>query len=140
MAQQQAARLTLQQRRAASAHEHVKQAAGKTKTAKEYGSLVRGLPAMIQIDGLAQTLAFLKAKGGKDDTKPHNQAYAHLSEWLGKPEQFGFGSQKLDLMDWLLKQDSALYRMVTTEALAYLGWMKRFVEAFDLGDASGDRA
>jgi CRISPR-associated protein Cmr5 len=136
MTQQTTRRLSLQQRRAASAYAQVNTIA-KDRNGKEYGSLVRGLPAMIQTDGLAQTLAFLLAKAGNDVTKPHHRAYDHLKAWLSQPDQFNFGNR--DLLQWLLTQDSATYRMVATETLAYLGWMKRFVEALDLGDVSDPR-
>ncbi len=59
---------------------------------------------MIQTDGLAQALAFLKAKGKGDSSKPHSKAFGHLQSWLNKPEQFAF---KDDLFKWLIEQDSA---------------------------------
>lgn len=117
---------TLQQRRAAKAWEQIQQT-DKRDYKNKYGSLVRGLPAMIQTDGLGQTLAFLQAKAKGDSLTEHGAAYAHLAAWLGAPEQFGFG--QTDLLDWLLKQNSDTYRQAAAEAQAYLGWLKRFVEA-----------
>lgn len=124
MSQQQ----TLQQKRAAKAYEQVSRI-----SSKEYGSLVRGLPAMIQGDGLGQTLAFLQAK-----RKPHHlDAYHHLQEWIAMQPQFSdVGS---DLLVWLLKQNSDTYRQVTTEAQGYLTWLRRFVEARGLGDEVNER-
>ncbi len=52
---------------------------------KEYRALARGLNAMIQINGLGQTLGFLKAKG-KDQTKPHYHLLQHLSSWMGSKD------------------------------------------------------
>ncbi len=126
---------TLQQRRAAKAWEQIQQT-DKRDYKNKYGSLVRGLPAMIQTDGLGQTLAFLLAKAKDSDKNgkakgsavtEHRAAYDHLAAWLGAPEQFGFG--QVDLLDWLLKQNSDTYRQAAAEAQAYLGWLKRFVEA-----------
>jgi CRISPR-associated protein Cmr5 len=115
MTQQQ----TLQQKRAAQAWKDV-EGVDKESYKKEYGSLVRGLPAMIQTDGLAHTLAFLKAKG-KGDPNQHTKAYQHVSASVleGKP----------DLLEHLLSCDTSEYRRLTVEALAYLHWLKRFVEA-----------
>lgn len=118
---------TLQQERAANAWaavEEVEQRYSKAK--KEYGSLVRGLPALIQTDGLGQTLAFLKAKGKGEDANHHSIAYQHLNGWV--MAQLG---AKGDLLESLLQTDSATYRRATSEALAYLQWIKRFAEAKD---------
>jgi len=121
MATEYTSQQTLQQRRARSAYQQVESLSAKSHRA-EYGSLIRGLPAMIQTDGLGQSLAFLKAKGKQH----HEDAYQHLQNWLSQPEQFGF---KGELLQWLLEQDTSTYRQVTAEALAYLVWLKRFVEA-----------
>ncbi len=110
---------TLQQKRASHAWEEVEQIEG-TSFKKDFGSLVRGLPAMIQTDGLAHTLAFLKAKG-KDH---HNKAHDIVGRWV-----LGQKDQKGDLLLYLLSCDTTEYRRTTTEAMAYLHWLKRFVEA-----------
>jgi len=34
-----------------------------------------------------------------------------------------------DLLQWVLENDSVAYRRATTEALAFLTWLKRFAEA-----------
>ena len=118
---------TLQQERAASAWAQIEQVEGESdKFKKEYGSLIRGLPAMILSDGLAQTLAFLLAKGKADNTKPHFAAYQHLSIWVCQRLNAG-----QDLLQWVLHESSADYRRAASESLSYLHWLKRFVEAKD---------
>ncbi len=52
------------------------------KLQKEYRALVRGLNAMIQINGLGQTLGFLDAKGKQDNQKAHFHLLTHLTEWM----------------------------------------------------------
>lgn len=116
---------TLQQKRAASAWKQVEET-DKRDYKNKYGSLVRSLPAMIQTDGLGQMLAFLLAKAKGSHNSEYYAAYEHLSAWLGAGEQFGFGK---DAFTWLLNQDSDTYRQAAAEAQAYLGWLKRFVEA-----------
>lgn len=120
---------TLQQKRAASAWAQITVVeAENDKFKKEYGSLIRGLPAMILNDGLAQSLAFLLAKGKDDRTKPHTAAYKHLSIWVCQQLKV---EQDLDLLQWVLQKSSADYRRAASESLAYLHWLKRFVEAKD---------
>jgi CRISPR-associated protein Cmr5 len=111
---------TLQQERASHAWEAVEVVDRKKSIQKEYGSVVRGLPAMIQTDGLAHTLAFLKAKGKEH----HLSAYNAVSTWVMQHM-----NQTGDLLEFLLKCSTNEYRQATTEALAYLHWLKRFVEA-----------
>jgi CRISPR-associated protein Cmr5 len=118
-------RQTLEQQRAAKAWEQT-EATDKRDYKQKYGSLVRGLPARIQTDGLGQTLAFLLAKAKDSHQNEHYAAYNHLNVWLSGREQFNFEG---DLFQWLLKQDSDTYRQVAAETQAYLGWLKRFAEA-----------
>lgn len=111
------------------------------KEQKEYRSLARGLNAMIQINGLGQTLGFLKAKGkGKDNQdRPIKTAHAyllgHLTHWMHKY----FDNTIPDITDsiydgllqWLLREttSSTDYRRATTECLAFGTWLRRFSEA-----------
>lgn len=89
-------------------------------TDKEYGSLAREMPTLIQVNGLAQALAFLKAKN-----KTHHQnMFKHLSGWVC--QQLGLQS---DLLESVLGMDSQLYRRATAESLAFLQWLKRFAES-----------
>lgn len=122
---------TLQQQRAAHAWEQVEQIDRKFRDKKEYGSLVRGLPAMIQHDGLAPTLAFLKAKAKNKKDNHHWEAYNQVAEWV--TGQLGLEG---DLLEYLIKHDSTIYRYATAEALAYLSWLKRFAEAKGFGDGT----
>ena len=117
---EQSQQQTLQQRRAKAAWTAIK---GVSQNAqKEYASLVRGFAAMIQTDGLAPALAFIKAKG-----KEHHEALnQHLSNWV--LAEMKIAGEK-DLLQWLLGQSSARYRQAATETIAYLVWLKRFVEA-----------
>ncbi|GAB4418566.1 MAG: hypothetical protein Kow00106_14610 [Anaerolineae bacterium] len=124
MAAPQSTRQTVEQRRAAQALQDIQSVKSNQK---EYGSLVRGFAAMIRQDGLGPALAFLAAKG-----KEHHRALSgHLSRWV-LPQMGASGST--DLLQWLLSQDSATYRLAASETLAYLNWLKRFAEAQGWGD------
>ncbi|MCS7071206.1 MAG: type III-B CRISPR module-associated protein Cmr5, partial [Anaerolinea sp.] len=115
---------TLQQRRAAHAWNAVEDVQkNHSKDKGKYGSLMRGLPALIQTDGLGQTLAFLMAKSKSEAS--HGIAFKQISDWVTQELK----AQDTDLFQYLLKSSTAVYRQATTETLAYLQWIKRFVEA-----------
>lgn len=111
---------TLDQERAGAAMKSVMDVKDK-EYAREFGQMARKAPASIQINGLGQTLAFLKAKN-----KPaHTELYKAVQEWVGQR----FAPQK-DLLTWIIKDaTSDDYRRATAEALAFLNWVKRFAEA-----------
>lgn len=129
-----ATRQTTEQERAKSAWKNVDEIeAASEKGKKEYASLARGLPALIQTNGLGQALAFLRAKGKNDPTKQHSVIYKHLSVWVCSrmPQEPG------NLLEWIITQDSGMYRRATREALAYSLWLRRFAEAKGWGGEEG---
>lgn len=111
------------------------------KDQQEYRSLARGLNAMIQVNGLGQTLGFLKAKGKVKDDKgqpkknAHYSLLEHLTHWM----HLHFTTDIEDvregknhgLLEWILKEttSSSDYRRATTECLAFGRWLSRFAEA-----------
>jgi CRISPR-associated protein Cmr5 len=125
---------TKEQERAASAWTNVE---GVLKAyQKQYGSVVKKMPMLILTNGLGATLAFLLAKStpkeGKEpsnENRAHEAACKHLSGWVMSQLQPGG-----KLMDWVRKNSSADSRRATPEALAYLNWLKRFVEAKGWGE------
>lgn len=105
------------------------------KEQKEYRSLARGLNAMIQTNGLGQTLGFLKAKG-----KAGNFYYLlleHLTGWMCNPDHFHASNSavmngKYDgLLRWVTDgaTGNADYRRAMVECLAFGNWLRRFAEA-----------
>lgn len=104
---------------------------------KEYRSLARGLNAMIQINGLGQTLGFLKAKGKGDANKAHYLLLKHLTDWMKDIEHFKAMNSNVmqnghdGLLRWVTHEDtsSSDYRRATTECLAFGAWLRRFAEA-----------
>lgn len=107
------------------------------KLEKEYRSRARGLNAMIQINGLGQTLGFLKAKGKRDVKNPSYLLLSHLSAWMRDPEHFYVKNRAViegkhdDLLEWVLDSGTSSddYRRATTECLAFGVWLRRFAEA-----------
>ncbi|GAB4580214.1 MAG: hypothetical protein Fur0022_29530 [Anaerolineales bacterium] len=110
---------------------HNENLSDKKKYAKEYGSSARSAPADIQANGLGQTLAFWRAKGydrgQPDDTVAQYHILEHTSVWVRK--QLGLSEQQ-DVVMWIATQATTdQYRRATTEAIAFLIWLKRFAEA-----------
>jgi len=119
-------RQTQEQRRAAQAWRDVRDDV-KKGFASEYKALVSSAPADIQTNGLGQTLAFWNSKGwekGKPKNNEHTALYTHVSRWVMQEL-----NENGDLLRWITQTDSRRYRQATVEALAFLGWLKRFAQA-----------
>jgi len=82
---------------------------------------------LVLTNGLGQTLAFLRSKKKEGQSDEHSVLCGHLSVWTMGQVASDAGNQ--DLLEWVLNHDSVAYRRATTEALAYLTWLKRFAEA-----------
>lgn len=102
---------------------------------KEYRSLARGLNAMIQINGLGQTLGFLKAKGKPG--KAHYYLLKHLTAWMQDTKHFKAENGEImrsghdGLLQWVVDEEtsSSDYRRATTECMGFGIWLRRFAEA-----------
>jgi len=118
---------------------------------KEYRARARGLNAMIQINGLGQTLGFLFAKGKSDSHKAHTCLLQHLTDWMrgeDQQQQPHFSAANRDvlltkgLLAWVTdsQTSSADYRRATAECLAFGVWLSRFAEAELEDPAEGEKA
>lgn len=119
-------RQTTEQKRAQFALSRVQDVKNtQVHIAARYRQQIMRLPAMILASGLGQTLAFLKAKsdGGRKRNE-HDVAYRHLDEWVRLQLKLPG-----DLLEEVTRMDVSQYRVAQTEALAVLGWLKRFAEA-----------
>ena len=120
---------TLEQKRAKKAWEDIQSVARRSEDdfKKKYGSLARRVPMLVLTNGLGQTLAYLRSKGKDDQSNEHNVLFRHLSAWTMR--QVAPNEKDRALLAWVLNTNSDAYRRATTEALAYLTWLKRFAEA-----------
>jgi CRISPR/Cas system CMR-associated protein Cmr5 small subunit len=84
----------------------------------------------IQRDGLGPTLAFLAAKGKEHHRRILLQLDTWVLTWMGAPQG------RDGLLGFVLICSSDDYRRASSETLAYLAWLKRFVEAKNLGEGS----
>jgi len=115
---------SLEQKRAEAAWEEVKQAKKSSEYQKKYKSLARSATASILQNGLGQTLAFWRAKPNEE----HQQIlYKAVSSWVKSQINWQGNSH---LLEWIVSQaQSDEYRRATSEAIAFLQWVKRFAEA-----------
>lgn len=98
-----------------------------TQTQKEYRSYLKKMPAMVQVNGLGETLAFYYAKDGA-----YRVIYEQIAEWIRKSMRplihKGEKEGKKEFIEILVNMKSPEYRLVTMEVLALLNWMHRFAE------------
>lgn len=120
---------TTEQKRAAEAWKVIGEVRREAAYKSEYTALVRQLPSYVLTNGLGPTLAFLRSRGKGKGTGHHDAVYRHLSNWVMER----MGQPGTDLLEWILKTDSARYRRATAETLAFVHWLKRFAEA-EFGD------
>ncbi|MCW7552286.1 type III-B CRISPR module-associated protein Cmr5 [Endozoicomonas gorgoniicola] len=121
---------TMQQKRAAFCYRKVKEMAGHKNqdAAKRFKAYANSLPAMVQMNGLGQTLAFAKSKC--DSGKPEGIAWQHLydliSEWHGREEGCYTGQ---DVLEGIMSSDMHVYRQAQAETQALMVWVKQFARA-----------
>lgn len=92
---------------------------------KDHVNIAKSLPALIMNSGLMQVLAFCHEKG-----KAYEEVATHLRTWLtqrfnGVARDPGFEL----FMQSLLKAQPADYQAITTEAFAWLRWMRQMASA-----------
>ena len=94
-----------------------REASKRKKAQKAYKTGAKKLPVLIITNGLGQALAFIKTR---NDT-----LYQDLTDWLHSKE---FIEKNDDLVSEVIRMDSHEYRRLTTETLAFLNWVRRFVD------------
>ncbi len=118
---------TLDQRRAKHAWEAVQKARRRAgaHARQDFGKFaieVKKLPMRIMASGLGPALAFLRAK------QEVPGLLEELSDWVVGKRGIGPGGAG-SLLQAVIEGNSELLRRATDEALAYLQWLKRFVDA-----------
>jgi CRISPR-associated protein Cmr5 len=130
--------------------ERAKAAWGLVKTAKEslkknfvkYQTLVKRFPALVNHNGLGQTIAFLLAKGKDNNAEEH--LLAQLSQWLMQSDKhenltcyvppYSGRYQSRTLVECITRNDSRSYIQATREALTFLDYLRRFADGMSKGD------
>ena len=89
---------------------------------KEFRSLARSFPSMLQINGLCAAIAFLNAKKGYP---AHETLYRILTVRL---KEIGLLPEDQGLLKRILELDNSDYRLCTDEVMNFCLWIKRFAE------------
>jgi CRISPR-associated protein Cmr5 len=115
--------ITLEQKRAKHAWDKAQQGVGQH--GKDYVNGAKGLSALIMNSGLMQVMAFLHEKGGR-----HEVLGQHLRDWLHEqcktPADFaGFMKALFEI------QDAHFFQVITTEAFAWLKWLRQIAPTVD---------
>jgi CRISPR-associated protein Cmr5 len=120
---------TLEQQRAAAALAFVQAQKDNEKQRAKLHTVIQKAPILILQNGLGQTLAFLLADtaGEGENRKAAGLLYDQLGQWL---RQQGIYPGQEDLMTQLTAANRHHYLRAQQEALALLGWMKKFAEAW----------
>ena len=123
---------------------------GANKLKESYKSAAKKLPVLIKTNGLGQTLAFLKSKGGKKDKNTgkkiengYDKLYKQIGDWLRTEAANQLVPQdELELVEEVIQLNSSVYRQVTVETLSLLNWVRRFVDGLmkDVKDTENNDA
>ena len=125
----------IEQGRAEFAYDRVKDVADlgthQEDLKKKYKSGAKKLPVLIKTNGLAQTLAYIERR----DNFP--KLYDQIDQWLHcKGLLIGLDP----MIDQVIAMNSATYRRITTETLAFLNWIRRFVDGHLMADVEEDNS
>jgi CRISPR-associated protein Cmr5 len=101
---------------------------GEEKLRDEYKSRADSFPVMVMQAGLAQGLGFLLAKGKGENGNGYGRYLNDLAAVLKASGACGAGSGEA-LQKHVLGASLAEYQLLTREALAAAGWLKRFAQA-----------
>ncbi len=105
---------------------------------EKYSSLAKSAPVMILTNGLGQTLAYFISKS--NGANEYSLLYNHLNVWLSENVVWSAGNtEKRELIERVINENTYGYRMATEEALAFLSWIKRFAGAKDSNNDEGDK-
>ncbi|MFY9125871.1 MAG: type III-B CRISPR module-associated protein Cmr5 [Defluviitoga tunisiensis] len=103
---------------------------------KNYKSYSKKLMAMIRINGLALTFAFVFSKKSKE--RAYSLLYEGIEAWLNSPDcpvnmlyinaAKNLKNEDEKLMKAILSLDSNSYKVITKEIMEFINWLRRFAE------------
>ena len=126
---------TIQQQRAAFAFKQVSALVNKEEAGR-FRAYANSLPALVQMNGIGQAMAFVfsKQSGKGVEAKGWAVLYQLVSQWLCDNERnifdnTTFDNKSADLMQALVSHDQACYRLAQVECQALLVWVRQFARA-----------
>lgn len=110
----------IEQGRAKFAYDCVKEITQNTEEdlKKKYKSGAKKLPVLIKTNGIGQALAFIQNR------ENFPKLYDQIARWLRCKSLIGSG----EMVNLVINMESGEYRRITTETLALLNWVRRFVD------------
>ena len=127
MAQQPTTLKGIEQGRATYAFNAVQGVSENLK--KKYKTAAKKAPVLVKTNGLGQTLAFIKSKGGKrGEENGYDELYKQIAKWLQTEDAKALVPPQGELVREVIKLPSPAYRQVTIETLTLLNWIRRFVD------------
>ena len=125
--------ITVEQHRAADALARVSELSNQSDGFKKrYRAYVDRLCPTVVMNGLGQALATELAAAGpqaqNDDERAHRELYVSVQRWLCRNDGGVYPSES-DLLQAIMSHDESLYLRAQAEALAWLGWHKKFCRA-----------
>lgn len=133
---------SIQQKRAAYALQQVMALKQSQPEAvqKRFKAYSNSLPAMIQMNGIGQALAFAyqKSSGDKDENKGWKALLDTVSTWLLQREIWGKQATGANVVQVLSGGTQKQYQLAQAEAQALLSWVKDFARAEIAGVAAED--
>lgn len=128
---------TLEQKRAAFAWQKVQAVKNmEGKTPAKVAMYLRRLPAMIMVNGLGQSLAFLLADAENHRDRPSYVTFDLLAEWLVDERKL-FPQPRQHLFSQLVQGDRAQYQQAQEETWALLNWLKKLADAYLPSEGGG---
>jgi CRISPR-associated protein Cmr5 len=127
---------TLAQQRAAYALKKLQGLGLSASDLESLGKLLARLPATVLLNGFAQTLAYLLAKGAEKEgeaktkrkNKDYQDAFTLIVGWL-RERRLITRENEGDILHELARMEQPVYLQAQEEALAVLEWAKRFAAA-----------
>ncbi len=98
---------------------------------KKYKSGAKKLPVLIKTNGLGQTLAFINKRDSGNE-----KLYDMIGQWLSCKQLIEL-DDNADLVEVVISKPSNEYQRMTTETLALLNWVRRFVDGL-MKNVEGD--
>lgn len=99
---------------------------------KEHINFAKGMPALIMNSGLMQVMAFCHEKGSKGAQTHVEDVAQHLRDWLH--EQCQTPKEFEAFMQHLMQADSRRFQEISTEAFAWLKWLRQMAAARNGGN------
>jgi CRISPR-associated protein Cmr5 len=105
------------------------------KVQKEYKTLVKKMPTLIQKNGFINTLVFLLSKSKSNEQ--HEIVIKNIIDWSKKNKKIEIflklDENGCDFEKYINKinniTDNYEYRLITKEMMILFGWIKRFADA-----------